>query len=287
MTHWLQQPAVHVALKVAVFAILGMLGMMVFGTLLAPAIGPLAGSALSIFAAAAVANTLAMRIYEQRGLTDIGFAWNTPSLRHLLLGLAGGAGGASVVLGGPLLAGAAELVESPDGAAAAGSVLFVVLVLLLGGIGEEMLFHGYGFQLLLATAGPWPTILAVSALFAAAHAGNVNVTQLALANTAGWGLLLGYAFWRSGDLWLPIGLHVGWNWTLPVFGVNLSGFTMNITGHVMHWKIEPLWSGGAYGPEGGLLTSAILVALFLGIRKAPIQRQIPFLLRVRWGGVDA
>jgi uncharacterized protein len=91
-----------------------------------------------------------------------------------------------------------------------------------------------------------------------------------------WGVVLGYSFLRSGDLWLPIGLHFGWNWTLPLLGVNLSGFTMNVTGYVMHWNVGPRWSGGAYGPEGGLLTTAVAVALFFYLGKAPIQHQEAF-----------
>jgi len=77
---------------------------------------------------------------------------------------------------------------------------------------------------------------------------------------------------------LPIGLHFGWTWTLPVLGVNLSGFTMGVTGYSMQWKVGDLWSGGAYGPEGGLLTSAVVIALFFYLHKAPIQHQEAFLL---------
>ncbi len=67
-----------------------------------------------------------------------------------------------------------------------------------------------------------------------------------------WGLVLGYAFYRSGDLWLPIGIHFGWNWALPLVGVRVSGFTMGLTGLAVRWKAGPLWSGGDYGIEGGL-----------------------------------
>jgi hypothetical protein len=74
-------------------------------------------------------------------------------------------------------------------------------------------------------------------------------------------------------------LHFGWNWALPLLGVNLSGFTMGVTGYSLHWKIGGLWSGGEYGPEGGLLTSAIVVLLFIFLHKAPIQHQEAFLLR--------
>ena len=100
-----------------------------------------------------------------------------------------------------------------------------------------------------------------------------------MVNTMAWGVLLGYSFVRSGDLWLPIGLHFGWNWALPLFGVNLSGFTMEVTGYALHWKIGPVWSGGAYGPEGGVLTSVVVVLLFVYLWKAPIRRQQAFLLR--------
>jgi membrane protease YdiL (CAAX protease family) len=119
----------------------------------------------------------------------------------------------------------------------------------------------------------------MAVLFGLAHSPNLNFTWLALANTVLWGVVLGYAFVRSGDLWLPIGLHFGWNWTLPLFGANLSGFTMGVTGYSIEWKVGGLWSGGAYGPEGGLLTSAIVVALFFYLHRVPIQHQDAFLLR--------
>jgi hypothetical protein len=54
---------------------------------------------------------------------------------------------------------------------------------------------------------------------------------------------------------------------------------MDITGYALQWKIGALWSGGAYGPEGGLLTSAIIVALLFFLHRAPIQHQEAFLLR--------
>jgi len=116
-------------------------------------------------------------------------------------------------------------------------------------------------------------------LFGFAHVNNQNVTAVGIANTMLWGVLFGYAFLLSGDLWLPIGLHFGWNWTLPLLGVNLSGFTMNVTGYAMHWRIGVLWSGGAYGPEGGLLGTIVLIVLFFCLRKAPILRQSPPLVK--------
>ncbi len=235
----------------------------------------------SSFFAALVANGLSMRIWESRTLIDAGLVWNSASVRNLLLGLAGGIAAALVVILGPILEGAAELakVQAPDWSA----VAFVSVTLLFGAIGEEMLFHGYAFQVLLGRLGPFATILPVSVLFAFLHAGNPGINSLALVNTGLWGLALGFAFWKSGDLWLAIGLHFGWNWVLPLFGANLSGFTMSLTGYVLQWRTSPIWSGGAYGPEGGLVTTfGVALLMTWLIWKAPVKRQTPYLAREHW-----
>ncbi|MGE5570644.1 MAG: lysostaphin resistance A-like protein [Rhodospirillales bacterium] len=282
MTPRLPDKALSTIPRVGVFVILAIAGLYVFGWGLFP-FGYVVASALSVFAAAAVANALSMRIYEHASLVETGLNWSPASARNLLVGLGSGIAAAVLILAVPLVAGAAELEKAPGGEAQASSILMLLVILIFGGIGEEMLFHGYGFQVLLGAVGPAAAILPVSVLFALAHTGNLNVSTLGLINTGLWGVVLGYAFWRSGDLWLPIGLHVGWNWMLPLFGTNLSGFTMNVTGYVMRWKVGPLWSGGAYGPEGGLLTSAVVIVLFAWLAfKAPVRRQRPFLLRERW-----
>ena len=94
-----------------------------------------------------------------------------------------------------------------------------------------------------------------------------------LVNTGAFGLLFGYAYLRSHDLWLPVGLHMGWNFTLPLFGVNLSGLRMKVTGHELSWTAGELWSGGEYGPEASLLTSVVMIALFAYLWKIPVRRQ--------------
>ncbi len=279
-----RQRWVRLAVRLAVFAALGLFGLRLFGTLIYFLSGNLlVTSALAVFLAAGIANAALMRIYERAGLSEVGFAWNPAGRRNLLLGLAGGAGAATLVLGGALVTPAAEL-EAAAAQTAWPSWLFVAVLLLFGAVGEEMLFHGYGFQRLLAALGPFATILPVSALFALAHSGNLNITPLGMVNTFGWGVLLGYAFWRSRDLWLPIGLHLGWNWMLPLFGAPLSGFTMSVTGYAIRWRVGPLWSGGDYGPEASVLTTAVLILLFVAVRHAPVQPQEAFLLRARTEG---
>jgi membrane protease YdiL (CAAX protease family) len=97
------------------------------------------------------------------------------------------------------------------------------------------------------------------------------VSLLGLINTFGFGLVLGYAYLRTGDLWLSIALHFGWNWALVIFGLNVSGFRMGVTGYTVRWHVPDLWSGGAYGPEASVLTCGIVVALLWILHRAPIQ----------------
>ena len=73
---------------------------------------------------------------------------------------------------------------------------------MFGAIGEEMLFRGYAFQVLIGYLGPFATILPFGILFAFAHLGNPGqgspvVGWIAPVNTALWGILLGYAFVRQ------------------------------------------------------------------------------------------
>jgi CAAX protease family protein len=271
-----------VLLRVGVFALLAILGYIIFPTLFLWLLGDrllIVVAALGTFADSAVANAIALRIYERAQLADIGLGWTAASRRNIALGILGGIGAALVVLVGPILVRVADLMPVPNEHPQWPSLLFVSLILLFGAVGEEMLFRGYGFQVLVKAIGPFATVLPTAVLFGLAHSSNPNFTWIALLNTMLWGVVLGYAFLRSGDLWLPIGLHFGWNWTLPLMGVNLSGFTMGLTGYSMQWKVGALWSGGAYGPEGGLLTTAVVVALFFYLQRAPVHHQEPFLLR--------
>ncbi len=232
-----------------------------------------AALAVTGFLAALACNACGMVLYQKRRLVAIGLHWNAASARNAALGIAGGAGSASMVIGIPLLTGAARLRTVANEDATWATAVFVIALLAFGAAGEEMFFRGYGFQVLLRAFGPWTTVVPVGVIFALMHAANPASTPLAIANTAGFGILFGYSFLRSGDLWLPIGLHFGWNLTLPVFGVNISGFTMGFTNYTVEWTAGPLWSGGDYGVEGSTLTSAVLFLLAAFVRRAPVLRQ--------------
>ncbi|HLH43483.1 MAG TPA: type II CAAX endopeptidase family protein [Bryobacteraceae bacterium] len=262
---------IELASRVGLFVLLGWLGVVSF-PVLAQAVGAglLVTSALSSFAAGAIANAVAVRTFERGRLSDFGLGWSSASGAQLLVGLGLGAAAASTILGLSLLTHAASIDRTPLAAAPHPIIALVLMtfVLLFGAAGEEMLFHGYAFQLLVRSAGAFATILPVGVIFGLAHVNNQNATAFGAANTAAWGILLGFAYWRTEALWLPIGLHFGWNVALPLFGAKLSGFTMGLTGYALHWSVGSLWSGGDYGPEGSLSTTLAVIALFWVVAKA-------------------
>jgi membrane protease YdiL (CAAX protease family) len=248
---------------VGVFAIIGWLGMRVFAILMLPVGGLLVASTLSAFAAGALANVAASRLFGSGQLADFGMDWREVSGKDLLAGWVLGAGAAVAVVGIPLFFRLADFESTPEKIPHHWIALGLVSVaLLFGAAGEEMLFHGYAFQLLTRSMGAFATILPVGVIFGLAHLGNENPSVAGLANTVLWGVLLGYATWRSRGLWVAIGMHFGWNLVLPLFGVNLSGFTIGLTGYTLHWSVGKLWSGGAYGPEGSALTTLAVIGLF-------------------------
>jgi membrane protease YdiL (CAAX protease family) len=69
-------------------------------------------------------------------------------------------------------------------------------------------------------------------------------------------------FWRTGNLWLAVGAHAGWDWGESYFyGVNDSGF--QAPGHLLNPHIQGAdWlSGGTVGPEGSILSLLILTVM--------------------------
>ena len=273
--------AASTIIRIVIYAIFCWLGMLLLAPLLYIAADTLITFVAANFAAAIIANLICMRIYEQRSLAEVGLEWSGASLRHLGFGVLGGASVASLIVLVPALFGLASWSRSAEQPSGWGTIVYFAILVLFGVVAEELMFRGYGFQIMVRRFGVWATLLPMGVLFAAAHSGNMNVSSLGLANTFLWGVALGWCVLRSGDLWLAIGIHAGWNWALPLLGVNLSGFTMRVSGLEVQWKIDPVWSGGSYGPEGGILSMIALAVLMAGLRKVPIRPQALVLLGER------
>src|SRR5437899_975538 len=135
-------------LRAGVYVVLYFLTALVFGQMLLWLGGYLAGNVGAVLFSAFAANWVAMRIYENRRVVELGLWWNRASRENFAWGLVCGIGSACLVLAPPLAVGAAHIARTPGEATTAGTVVFVLLLLAAGSGGEELFFRGYGFQIL-------------------------------------------------------------------------------------------------------------------------------------------
>lgn len=262
-----------IVLRVAFFVATVFVGLRLLVFLLFTVFGLVVAGTVGLCAAGLAANLLTLRIFDRRPLTDIGLKGGRISILNFALGLLVGVGAAGLMMLAPILAGSGHLVEQPNPVFSWPNLLFYLITLAVAAAGEEMIFRGYAFQLLVDKIGPFATLLPVSVIFGLTHASNPHSTAIGVLNTVLWGVVLGFAFLRSRDLWLPIGLHFGWNAVLPLFGVNLSGLNIEVTRFQYRWDLLPLWSGGDYGPEGGLLATIFVIGVFFTLLKIPVKAQ--------------
>jgi len=125
-------------------------------------------------------------------------------------------------------------------------------------VAEELLFRGFIFRWLEQGAGTWIAVAVSAALFGLAHAVNRGATPMStVAIALEAGVLLSAAYAYSRTLWLPIGIHIGWNFTEgSLFGVTVSGH--NATGLLSGTLSGPVWlTGGAFGVEATLPAVAV------------------------------
>jgi membrane protease YdiL (CAAX protease family) len=139
---------------------------------------------------------------------------------------------------------------------------FFVFYILVGWT-EELLSRGYHLQTLASGTNLFWGVLISSSVFGVMHLGNPNSESKWMVSLGILlaGVFLAFGFLRTKQLWLPIGLHIGWNFFEgPVFGFPVSGMggggllKIAVTG-------PDLFTGGKFGPESGLV---IVPALLLG-----------------------
>jgi membrane protease YdiL (CAAX protease family) len=127
-------------------------------------------------------------------------------------------------------------------------------------VGEEIVFRGVLYRRLEERLGTTIALVVSAAAFGLVHAGNPGAnwaSTVAIALESG--VLLGLAYAATRSLWLPIGLHFGWNFTEGgIFGAAVSG---GQTSGLINAPLvgPPLITGGAFGPEASL--AALVVSL--------------------------
>ncbi len=159
------------------------------------------------------------------------------------------------------------------------SLSFLTFVLVA--FSEEIMTRGYILGRLLHTRLNRFAALAISSLlFSLLHVFNPNVAFLPLLNIWLAGCLLGASYLYTRNLWLPISLHLFWNWIQgPVLGYSVSGYDQGGSLLTLRMPKDTLLNGGAFGFEGSLLCTLLLVV-------ATVLIIVYFERRTRKRGVD-
>ena len=222
----------------------------------------LEASTAAFLAAVCLATWLMMFLVEHQPFSRVGLRGGSGSMSELSLGLTGGVA----------LVGAITVMEWATGSIhfepsgeSAGEALMIAIratgIFALGATTEELLFRGYAFQRLVEGTNGYFAAAATSIVFGLLHRANPHATALSVANTMLAGVLLSLGYLKTRALWLPIGFHFSWNWSLALAGLPISGLDLGN----MPWQAMPTenhtWiNGGAYGPEGGVVATVALSA---------------------------
>jgi CAAX protease family protein len=139
------------------------------------------------------------------------------------------------------------------------------LVFILVALKEEFLAHGYRLFALSAGIGFWPAAIVSSAAFGYGHHGNSGEDWVGLFNAGAFGLLACFLLRKIGNLWMPVGLHMAFDWGETYF------YGMANSGHVL---------------PGHLLTSSSFGPPMVVRRHGRPRRKCPLHLADCYGLVD-
>ena len=157
--------------------------------------------------------------------------------------------------------------------------LFFVAV----GVAEEVLVRGYLLTNVaegLADRGPITpgrsvalATLLTGGLFGVLHLANPNATVRSAVLIAAVGVVLGWTYAATGDLGVPIGIHITWNFTLgSIYGFPVSGLAPPAAVFGIERTGSDLLTGGAFGPEAGLIV-VLPLALAVAITAWWVRRR--------------
>ena len=127
---------------------------------------------------------------------------------------------------------------------------------------EELLSRGYHLQTVASGTNLFWGVMISSAIFGLLHLGNPGATWTSTLGIFVAGIFFAFGYIRTKQLWLPMGMHLGWNFFEGVvFGFPVSGLDIY---HLTRIQVRgpEVWTGGAFGPEAGLV---VLPALLVGV----------------------
>lgn len=128
------------------------------------------------------------------------------------------------------------------------------------GASEEVMFRGYMIRSFNRRFKPVVGIIFSSLVFSAFHSLNNGYTPLASVNLVLIAVLFALIYLLTGDIWMTSAMHTAWNLSQGnIYGLQVSGndAANSVVTAIYDKNASSLITGGAFGPEGGLATTAV------------------------------
>jgi uncharacterized protein len=99
-----------------------------------------------------------------------------------------------------------------------------------------------------------------SVFFGCLHGANNGITPQAILLLALNGFILSLIYITTGRAWLAFGFHTGWDFAEGnLFGFPVSGYRETYTLISTQQPGAPVFTGGSFGPDGGLINLVMIV----------------------------
>jgi len=205
---------------------------------------------------------IVLKWIDKRPFSIIGMNIFKGWLKELSIGLGLGFGLLTLLFLVFWITGLVEVTAGAMNSAVAISMLIFLLLFIFVGFFEELMMRGYLFQVLIEGSNKWIAMILLSLVFSIIHMFNPNFSASGALNIFLAGMLLSIAYLKTLSLWMPIGIHIAWNWTQgPLWGMNVSGMEIKDSFLVSLPQGPELLSGGEFGAEGSLISSVAIAAL--------------------------
>lgn len=157
-----------------------------------------------------------------------------------------------------------------------GVFIFNLLMWFPQGASEEVMFRGYMIRSFNRRYKPAVGIIFSSLVFSAFHSLNNGYTPLASVNLVLIAVLFALIYLLTGDIWMTSAMHTAWNLSQGnIYGLQVSGndAANSVVTAIYNDNASSLITGGAFGPEGGLATTAVtsvclIIVICLLVRKS-------------------
>ena len=206
------------------------------------------------------ATTIMVRSIDKRPWSDVGLSRDAASAKHLATGWTIGAAailGACAVLA---LTGLLRFVPTST-SGWIGAAVRITVVLVPSALAEELLCRGYLLTVVWERVGVRWAVLLTSMMFGLLHLTNPGATAESVALVTLAGIFLAAVRVVLNSLYAAWMAHLAWNWVMAVpLHAAVSGVRFE-SPEYQAVTTQPTWvSGGAWGPEGGLLAGLGMIS---------------------------